>query len=191
MSRKNDSLIIIDYYDSLVRQVNIYTEEMLKIYTNNQLIEIKVEENGDNQIEDSEEFNLDTATDLLCVEIQDKAFSSVPIQKRPISEFAIKIAWPQEKPFKMGAQDYLNLIRDEMIKQIKIAKKETLEYLKTIKDELRQDGEFKDEELKRKLFSKGSAYIFSSPNSNKSNPFMLYLVFLDFFLDQSQQDILK
>lgn len=191
MSRKNDSLIIIDYYDSLVRQVNIYTEEMLKIYTNNQLIEIKVEENGDNQIEDSEEFNLDTATDLLCVEIQDKAFSSVPIQKRPISEFAIKIAWPQEKPFKMGAQDYLNLIRDEMIKQIKIAEKETLEYLKTIKDELRQDGEFKDEELKRKLFSKGSAYIFSSPNSNKSNPFMLYLVFLDFFLDQSQQDILK
>lgn len=82
-------------------------------------------------------------------------------------------------------------MRDEMIKHLKIAEEETLEYFKMIKDELRQDKTLSDEELLKKLFAKGSAYIFSSPNSNRSNPFTLYLVFFDFYLDKSQQNILK
>lgn len=65
MSRQNDSLTIIDYYDSLVRQVDIYTEEKLEIYTNDDLIEIKIDIR-ENKNEDSEdEFYLDTATNLL------------------------------------------------------------------------------------------------------------------------------
>ena len=74
-------------------------------------------------------------------------------------------------------------MRDEMIKKIEIAKKETLEYYETIRDDLRQDYELKDEEeLKRKLFAKMSAFLFSRPHSNL-NPFTLYLVIFDFYID--------
>ena len=90
----------------------------------------------------------------------------------------------------MKAQDYLNFMREEMIKQIEIAKKETLEYYETIRDQLKDDDSLRGEELKRKLFAKRSAFLFSRPHSNL-NPFTLYLVITDFYLNEFQLKLLE
>ena len=218
MESGNHKLIIVDYYDALIRQVDIYTEEKLNIYSNDHLIEIKEEEKeGNQQIEDSKEFDLDTETfESPLKEIEEKAFLPNSVKSLMVSEFAIKINWPQQRPFQMKAQDYLNFMRDEMIKQIEIAKKETIEhyeaiidglddkekltdkemkitkckYDETIKDEFKNAGKLREEELKRKLFENKFAFLFSRPYSNL-NPFTLYLVITDFYLKESHLKLIK
>lgn len=189
MSSGKHKLIILNYYDSLVNRVDVYTEEQLEIYTNEHLIEIKdikKEEEGEN-----ENFDLNTATDLLSKETKQKIFSPNQVKEKPISDYAVKINWSQNLPFEMGAQDYLNFMRDELINQIEKAKKETLEYYETIKDELKQNEMISDEnELKKKLFEKKSAFLFSRPHSNL-NPFTLYLVIFNFYFDDHQEELLK
>ena len=187
MTSVNHKLAIIDYYDSLIQQVDIYTEEKLKIYSNEHLVEIKEEIN---EREDSKEFDLETETDLLSEETDKKVFSPDTVKAKPLSDFAIKINWCQQRPFEMKAQDYLNIIRDAMIKQIEIIKIETLDYYEAIKDGLDDEEKLTDEELKKKLFAKRSAFLFSRPHSNL-NPFTLYLVISDFYLNELQLKLLE
>lgn len=190
MSSGKHKLTIIDYYDSLVQRVDVFTEERLEIYSNDHLIEIKDVEK-DEISEDLKAFDLDTATDLLSEKTEKIVFSPDLVKDKPLSDFAVKPNWPKKLPFSMGAQDYLNFMRDEMIKQIKIAEKDTLDYYETIRDELRKNVKIADEkELKRKLFAKRSAFLFSNRHSNL-NPFSLYLVIFDFYLDIHQEALLK
>lgn len=174
-----------------INAVDIYTEEKLKIYTNEHIIEIN--EKGKKKEKtnyDSKEFDLDTVTDLSSKETEKKVFSPDSLKEKPVCDFAVKINWPQKRPFQMKAQDFLNFMRDEMIKQIEIAKKETLDYYETIKEELSQNEKIKEEELKRKLFAKRLAFLYPRPYSNL-NPFNLYLVVSDFYLDECQLKLLK
>lgn len=91
----------------------------------------------------------------------------------------------------MQIHDFLNLLGDVMIEEIEDAGKETLEYYESIKHELCKDKTISDEEdLKRKLFAKRSAILFTRPDS-KMNPFTLYLVILDFYLDESLEKLLR
>lgn len=180
MSSDKHLLLIKDYFDSLVKKVDVYTEDKLKIYSNGHFIDINEEKD---ETHDTKEFALETATDLLSEETEEKVFSSDSVKDKPLSDLAIKINWPQKKPFEMKAHEYLNFMRDEMIKHIKISEKETLEYYESIRDGLGGDNKIKDEELKRKLFGNGSAVLCSRPHSNK-NPFTLYLLLLDFYMDK-------
>lgn len=198
MPNRNHRVRIVDYYELLARRVDDYTDEQLKKYTNKQLIEI-----GDvevlekdvaaNKTDDLKEFDLFTATDLLSHETEKKISSPYLVKdERPLCDFkANKMAWREEKKFHMQAHDFLNLMGDVMIEELEEAARETLEYYETIKDELNQDEKITyEEELKRKLFAKRSAIFITRPDS-KLNPFTLYLVILDFYLDESLEKLLK
>ena len=187
MTSVNHQLVIIDYYKSLVQRVDVYTEEQLELYSNDRLIEIANE--TENVIE-LEETNLKSEDNLLENETERKVFYSPSTNERRISDYAIELNWPRERPFKMETKNYFNFIRDELIKQIELVEKETLEYYETIKDELRlrQNENITEEELKRKLFAKRSAFLFSRSNLN---PFTLYLVIFDFYFDKIHEESLR
>lgn len=69
----NINHLIIDYYESLARRVDDYTEEQLNKYTNKQLIEIgEVEEKVEGTTKTEENLDLVTSTDLLSYETEKK-----------------------------------------------------------------------------------------------------------------------
>ena len=192
MSSRNLRMIILDYYDSLIRQVDVYTDEQLEKYTNDHFTEIKELKEEIKKNNCSNEFDLDTDMDLLSEESEIKLFSFNPAVKHiTLINNATKINWPQQRPFEMKTQDLLNFMRDEMIKQLKKAIDETMSYYDTIKEELRQNEKIIcEKEMKRKLFASRSAFIFSRPES-KSKPYALYLVVFDFYLSEDQQNVLR
>ena len=196
MPNRNHRVRIVDYYELLARRVDDYTEEQLNKYTNKQLIEIgevEVKIEDVNLTDDLKEFDLVTANDLLSHETEKKISSPYLVKdERPLCDLkANKMAWREEKKFQMQAHDFLNLMGDVMIEELEEAAKETLAYYETIKDELSQDEKLTyEEELKRKLFAKRSAMFITRPDS-KLNPFTLYLVILDFYLDESLERLLR
>lgn len=186
MASGNNKLIIVDYYDSLIQLVDIYTEEKFRIYSNEYLIVIREEEK-----EEEHKFKrLNENFASLSLEKMNNEFLPDTVKRKPLSEYAIKINFPQKTPFEMKAQDYLNFMRDELINQIEKVKKETLDYYETIKDELKDVEKLREENLKRKLFANRFAFLFLRPYSNL-NPFTLNLVISDFYLNESQLEISK
>ena len=106
----------------------------------------------------------------------------------------------------MKACDW-NESREELLAVLNQMQKETFEHYETIRDGLSDDDEKNskkrkydetikttemndDDKLKKKLFAKRLAILFSRPHSNL-NPFSLYLVIFDFYLNEFQLKLLE
>lgn len=175
----NPKLVISSYFDSLINIIDIYTEEELE----------KNKETDFVAIDKPFEFDKD-----LKFYFNKYDFSHQPSNDLPHGSVRVK--------------DYLNETREKLIAVVNLALGESLKRCEEIKDELikigkdgRKTNEEREEEVKRKVFANKFLGLVRidridelSRMPKKINiqwPFKLYLVELDYFMDQSEQLLLR
>lgn len=180
MADSNLKSTISNYYDSLIEKIKTYTDEQLEKYAQDDLIKLgkvkKVEETPRTDLD------LDTASDLISDEAEDKAFQE-PDGNKNLASVTAKRSDFSDKSRPNKAQEYLSQIRYEMICELKRIQKETLEGL---------TGETDIEKACGKQFAVLFGRAESADESNRDPAgFQLYLVVLDFYLDEYQRNFFK
>lgn len=183
----NPRLLIADYYQSLRFDLDIYTEEMLKSVNsiqsldNNQplaksLVDAKPSHN---------ENLMNTDLNELETELKDPY----------VYEYYIEVNNGIIDHSELKMNDYLNWIRAEALKELKIAEEENLSALKSINlSQFKLDGrnnnywdEDRIESLRRQLFS--YKFCFLAKIDQAKLLFKVCTIVLDFYLDKSEVDL--
>ena len=135
-------LFIIDYYDELIKNIDIYTEEELEKYQDNDLLSY-------NNTED------------ILVPKSDDTIETYGVDSRldPYSdEYSYDIQINYEKDSITKTKDYLNDVRLKAINALKLSQDENLKYYNSnrsiIKTGQTQMNEKEINQLKSKLFGK-------------------------------------
>lgn len=178
----NSKRLISNYYDSLVRRVEDYTAEQLKKYNDHDLIKI-TETKAPEKVEKKTIHDLDSAgLDLLSDELEGRVFDD-PIEDESMVSFTARrsgITNERSRPAK--AREYLSQVRGELVRELRRIEQETT--MNVAGGESSESG----------VFARGLAVLFARSN-NESNidpaPFELYLVVLDFYLNEYQRKFLK
>lgn len=202
MVTKHPKLIIIDYYDLLIRNVDIYTEEQLKKYTDENVIEIvsddlvldkyseKYENNEENPIIMDFESPNANIYDLI---------DKVPYWRQSIYKYPKESekAKNEPPPLLSNVHKFLNNMRDEMIDELKKGQEAALKNYEKIKNEIKVDKLASEEEFDRsvvsRLFEKQFMFLLldNKYESKNNSPFKLYLIVLDFYLNKHEKEILR
>ena len=162
----NPKLLIVDYYDSIISQIDIYIEELLEKYNEDDVLKKNRKE--------KDSFKLDTSINPYKIEYQ--------------NELKINIT-----PGSTKVHDYLNQVRSKAIEEIKKAKDENLERYEINKEKYKYDRNNLTvetfQEMKNELFKEKFCFLLKvNNNSNKSK---LYTIVTDFYLDYyERQEIL-
>ena len=183
------SLLITEYYDSLISQLDIYTEETIKEYKENGLPEKKII-NSYTRYDDDDETDDDDMYRIT------RIFNRYKLRSYSINRTDI----PEITEISQ-AEDYMNNVRQKAIDEIRKVQDENLEYYKANKDKFKVDRknltEEKLEEIKSQLFSNRFCFLVEKKPlnmlKNKSNDrygplFNLHTVITDFYLRESDID---
>ena len=185
----NPKKIVIDYIDSLVNCVDIHTEEQLEKANSNDTIEIPSA-----TAEDSESINNDFKS--LALNRDEEEIDPFDLSKDPsknlkgYTRFNSSLAdfLPSGS---IPMSDYLNMVRDEMIKNLRAIEVEALKQLASVKDELKfddlnEDYEAKVDRVMAKAFAKRFPIIIEFVKQISSDsripPLNMFLLELDFFI---------
>ena len=157
-TKQNDpKLLVMDYYDSIIQNIDIFIESLL-----DKMDKTNADESGETMGKVTE--------------------------------------WKSRKPVDRNG---LNRMRVEMIKAVKQAESETMEFYETndFKEEIEQEAVEMEKYLRRKLFVKNSIYLHTwtseeacySDNDkiNDENCFEIKLFIFDFYLDDDHINLLK
>lgn len=200
MTTKHPKLLIIDYYDSLIQQVDIYTEEQLAKYTDGQpvvnklIYKVIITESKNSDREEEIHYCLDLESPS---QNFNKIVDSDPFWEHSKYNYS-KVNAKQDETEPLSI-DVLNKMRDELIDELKKGQHEALKYYETIKNELKIDKMASDEEIDRnvmaRLFEKQFMFLYLDNKKynyrNWNSPFKLYLVVLDFYLNKHERQLLK
>ena len=190
-------LMIIDYYDSLIQQVDIYTEEQLGKYTEESVITF-----DDSDLDRSDSNEEEETPDFLDLESQNTTINQIisynPYWKRSEYKYPKEKAKHEPSELSTNVHKFLNNIREEMIRELKKGQEEALKYYEKIKSEVKVDKLASEEEMDRKinakLFENQIMLLVLDKNSKSTNgnsPFKLYLIVLDFYLNRHERHLLK
>ena len=168
----NPKLFIVDYYDSLISEIDIYTEELLEKYNENDLLEENPKEKD----------SFENATSINQYKIEYK------------NELMIKVT-----PGSTKIHEYLNEVRSKAIEEINKVKHENLERLEMNKDKYKYDRSDmtieKVGEMKKELFKEKFCFLIKVNNCvlecQKSNTelFKLHLIVTDFYLEHYDRQV--
>lgn len=180
---KNPRLLIFDYYDSHIHDIDIYTEKHIEKHSEDDLlsnVNLKIRINNDkindarNEIENLKFFEIDSIVDPY----------------RGVYKFDLN------QPIKVTSgstkiRDYLNLVRSKSIEEIKKVREENLERYETNKQKYNYNRNIemtseKVEEIRRELFKKGFCFLLKFKNifgENVSTPYEFVTIITDFYLD--------
>lgn len=192
----NPKLIISQYYDSLVNQIDIHTEELLEKVSETHQISSDIFKPGKTYHEMSNDFfvrpdnfvptyQIDSYTDPY----SDKYTYNVSANPLADSVKSIKI------------REYCQSIRTEMIDELRRAETQTMEYYESIRKDIKSIKRENRtvEKLKKQLFANKYFFIIRVDRirleafeavANRSW-FKIYLFELNFYLDQESQEFLK
>lgn len=177
-------LLVVNYFDTLIRNVDIHTEEQLEKYSpndtfspndaqetfseiNSKLNNYRYETSINESISDpySDEYDFDT---------QSSSF---------LESKEIKII------------DYLNSLREEQINEIECIQTKLMKHCEANRETNKKITE--QEDLERKLFANKFAFILEVNEMRKGyrrienkSPSKIYLIILDFYLDHAMQQLL-
>lgn len=208
MVAKNPKLMIIDYYDSLIQQVDIHTEEQLSKYTENSVVgEIEKHSYEIYQFmkilpffhsDNSDLYDTDNdQLEYLHSQAEfDFEISGANINKLAFSDPYAKLAnytyleGKHEPPLlSTNVHQFLNKMRDELLGELKRGQEEALKHYDKIKNEIKVDK--LDEEIDRNRSSRlfENEYMFlildgKSEHQKGCLPFKMYLIVLDFYVDK-------
>ena len=193
------TLLITDYYDSLIREIDIYTEEQINRYDDQQ------QQSSIRRI--GLKYNTDTRRTFGVETYKNPYRSDKYTNLDKIRYFT------EKKPEETGGErDYLNMVRKKAIDEIRKVQEENLEYYRDNKERFKVDRENLDEEkieeLRSKLFANRFCFLVNVPDevliysykwcpdtdsrANRSiSLFKLHIVITDFYLRESDIDYLR
>lgn len=198
---KNPCLIISNYFDSLIRQIDIYTEETLIKHGKDVLFQRDKDDLSFSQ-QGHRDINVRIANDVVDFEtLEDinqldssKIFASIFENCKMYFHSNYFDRQPPCQP-SMSAEDYINQKREELIEKLEKAQKTAFDYYKTIKNnKLKSYKNMSTEEIKSELFANNYYVIFCMKKESKrewETPFRLHLVKLDFYLTSKEYGILR
>ena len=183
------TMLIVDYYDSLISDIDIFTEEILEKYSENDVLpdEPKVDLNdrfnNEKTFKDIENdkyhkfFEIDSIIDPYRDEYK---FDKVPTNFIPGST---------------KLHDYVNQIRLKSIEEIKIVREENLQQYENNKDKFkcnRNDlSPAKVEEMRRELFKEKFCFLLRIDNIfDVKIPIKYITIITDFYLDSLSRNYL-
>lgn len=175
-------LLIVDYYDSLISEIDIYTEQLLEKYTENDLLPNEIKR--DNMIM---KYPTNQKSDF-----ENKDFFEIESMVDPYKEFyRFEKKQTNVTPESTKVRDYLNLVRSKSIEEINKVKEENLSRYDLNKDKYKYNrNELTTEiveDMKRELFK--DRYCFQLRidrlffTSVGSLPFQILTIVTDFYID--------
>lgn len=204
----NSKLFISQYFDSIINQIDIHTEEQLENFSKRDKINNSFDyqykspadhrqseddfyNNHDEQNDEQITYGIESYTDSNSVWYN---YEHQPWREIPLCSMRIR--------------DYLNATRAELIAEVELVQAEIFKRYDEIKNSLVQchDQDSQIEVLKRAVFANKFVGIFRidkvyakemftvwQENKHITNPvpFKLYLVIFDFYLDLDQQNLLR
>lgn len=179
----NPKLIIAQYYDSLIREIDIFTEERLVQLSDDQVIETSMVKQLPKELKRTKEssklpkelrndFNQDDLN-LDTVKYDENLWSYYGEEKQlpdehnylygfDVSSNLMRMNQNKKTP-PMKARDYYNQARDEMIVELNKLQDEAFEKYNKIKDDLKKDTTLSNEQqielLRSQLFANKFAFI--------------------------------
>ena len=174
-------LLIVDYYDSLISDIDIYTEQLLEKYTENDLLP--------NEIKSDEWLiKLPTYRDS---DFENKEFFEIESMFDPYKEFyRFEKKQANVTPESTKVRDYLNLVRSKSIEEINKVKEENLSRYDLNKDKYKYKRDELTtgiiEDMKRELFKDRYCFqirIDSLFAKRIFIPFQLLTIVTDFYID--------
>lgn len=197
---KNWKLFIADYFDSLIRQIDIYTEQILLGYSDEDIFEINPSEHQMPTSSPPLPKTNELVVDFHSFDINSNEFSSnsilKAISKHPyFDDLEDNDNLNQSGQERIKVMSYVNQIRSQLIDELNEAQTRTLKYYETIREEI-NDNDMSRDEIESRLFAKD--YYFTLTLNNKEeedfhdfgSPFKMHLVKLDFYLNARERDIL-
>jgi hypothetical protein len=175
MSSKNNhsaKILIIDYCDELVRQIDIYTEQTLERTNDNDVIVLPKER--EKQAVDARNF-CHSEEDSFAEPFNDK-YEYSDSRVLPISGTKVS--------------DYVNNVRLKAIEEINKFLAQSLEYYEANKSRINEAVELNEADL----FANRFVFTLNFENMediDDSMPFKMALIISDFFINQSDLDLLK
>lgn len=193
---KNYKLLIADYYDSLIRQIDIYTEQLLLLHSDEDVFEINPSESQEPTSSKTHHLLIDfDSFDINSYEFNSNSILK-EMSKHPYYddlEDNDNLNQSEQEPVKVTS--YVNQIRSQLINELNEAQTRTLKYYETIKDEIHNKNMSRDE-IESRLFAKDYYFTVTLNNVNEEDfhdfgsPFKMHLVKLDFYLNSRERDIL-
>ena len=201
ISSANVKLIILDYYDSIIRDIDIYAEKKLEKCNETDMVEI---ENNTSEQTEVDVIQSSCATNTNS-ESSDSEIENYGLENY-LDSYMEKynyegISQPKSIPNRIKASDYINEIRDEMIDELKKAQKNALIYYESIKSNVNiksiSDLQERNERVRELVLTKQSAFVIRIDKKQadfrpaKKSRFKLYLVLIDFYLKSNEQELLR
>lgn len=202
MSSKNPKLMISQYYDSLIREIDIFTEERLLELTNDQIIELsnnkiypKFFENNRNDFNLSE-LNLDSDEENFCLYGRDHLS---PNAHRIVHGFDISsnLMCTKNNELPIHTKDYYNQARDEILDELSKLQDEAFSRYDKIKGDLKRDVSLSEQEqlemVRTQLFANKFAFIVDLEIAAANNQILkhFHLVVVDFYLSENARELLR
>lgn len=175
----NPKRILADFFDGLIRDIDIYTEETHEHYKDDHLFEFKPEQSKPKEQPDGfVDVDFDSC-DVKSFDLYGNSFwEKISENERLIDDENLN----QEGQDVIQTRVYVNRVREEMIKELERAQAEAFEYYETIKDQIQAN--MSQDEIESILFARN--YFFTLTLNEKKNiylkkPLKMHLVKLDFY----------
>ena len=174
---KSPKLLITDHYDEEIRQLDIYMEELLEKYNENDLLPGETENNINFDIYDDQ---IKTSTRNLSAE------KFIKYDKNKLIRFDVT-------PGTTRVRDFINLVRSKSIDELKKAEQYNLDNYELKKDLYKYDRNSltneKVEEMRENLFKDKFAFVIRSEESKSL--LKVHTIITDFYLDGKDLEIVK
>lgn len=181
-------MLISIFFDSLIREVDIFTEEKIVDLDSDKLIKVNNDDNIKLNIEESNNSKyIDGEIDFDSVEHFDKNVQDYiwSVHERPSFDFKRNL--DLNKPSKcMKECDFWNESRDELIAELNDMQNEAFQRYETIRDESKRD-KWSIETIMERVFENRFAFIFKSPYDTQE----MHLIELDFYLNPFECQLLR
>ena len=187
-------LLITEYYDSLISQLNIYTEEKIKEYKEKGLPEKRIN-------------NICACGGIIYVD-KNYHYYGVETMKNPYKEQIYTIDRNDRPIIEITdiseAEEYMNKVRQRAIDEIRKIKEENLKFYNANQDKFKVDRtaltDEKLEELKCQLFGNRFCFLVEKrpveireywEKASKLPLFNLHIILTDFYLRESDIDYIR
>lgn len=187
----NPKLFLSNYFDSLINQIDIHTEEQLEKYQENENL-------NEDLILFERNFNINKNDEYKIRPFDDRTANGIEFHLNPYSasyEYDLNL---NERSRSTNIHNYLNDSRETMLEHVQKSRAEAHErYEMSMRDDdLKKFENDQIDELKRHLFTQHFLFlirvdeIILGTNSSKllnPSPYRLYLLVTDYFIDRHEQ----
>lgn len=197
----NPKFHILNYYDSLVNQIDIYTEEELDRTISDDRFNFNTIHNNEPILKTNFGQNKPAAYLMKNYENEiETQFSDYSYEE--ISDHEIIHSEPTISSDDLSVRDYLNSVRQAMLLELNSSQIENLKHYEKFKTDLNKD--FGQERVREHVFASRFCFIIrfdqvlidnqthqSSNYVDNPSPFKLYLFLVDFYMTTKELELLR